>query len=116
MKQQRGITLISTLILGMVVAAGLVLALRLVPVYTEFFAVKGAFTKVITSTDSGAPAAQFRTAFQRYADIDDIKSVDPQTIIVDKDAGKVTMHVSYRREVALFGNAGLYFDFNVSSD
>lgn len=116
MKQQRGMTLISLLIVGVIVASALVLALRLVPVYTEMFAVKSAFTKVITSTDPSAPPAAFRNAFDRFADIDDIKSVDPQTIVVDKDGGKVTLHVGYRREVPLFHNIGLYFDFDVSSD
>ncbi len=116
MKRQSGISLISTLILGVLAMAVLVLGLRLVPVYTEYFAVKGAFTKVLTSTDPGAPLSQFRTAFQRFADIDDIKSVDPQTIVVEKEGGKASMHVSYRREVPLYGNTGLYFDFEVSSN
>lgn len=116
MKRQNGMTLLSLLIVGSFVMACLVLGLRLVPVYVEFFAVKKAFTKVITNTDPTAPASAFRAAFKKFAQIDDIDSIDPQTIGVSKDNGKVTLQVLYRREVSLFANIGLYFDFDVSSN
>lgn len=116
MTNQRGMTLISLLILGAVAASCLVVALKLVPVFTEYFAVKSAFTKVLSATDPGSSPAQFRSAFQKHASIDDIKSVDAQTISVTKDGGKVFLQVSYRREVPLAANFGLYFDFDVSSN
>lgn len=116
MKRQKGMTLLSLLIVGSFVMACLVLGLRLVPVYVEYFAVKKAFTKVITNTDPTAPASAFRSSFQKFAQIDDIDSIDPQTIGVSKDSGRVSLQVSYRREVPLFANLGLYFDFDVSSN
>lgn len=116
MSKQRGMTLISLLIVGALVAGCLVLVLKVVPVYTEYFAVKSAFTKVLTSTDSSAPPSQFRAAFLRYAEIDNITSVDPQTISVNQEGGAVSMQVSYRREVPVAAHIGLYFDFDVSSN
>jgi hypothetical protein len=116
MKQERGMTLISLLIVGSLAMSCVVLGLKLVPVYSEFFAVKKAFSKVVSSADPTAPAATFRAAFQRFAQVDDIHSIDPQTIGVSKDSGKVSLQVSYRREVPLFANVGLYFDFDVSSN
>lgn len=116
MKHQRGMTLLSTLIVGMLAAACLIVGLKLVPVYVEFFAVKKAFAKVISNTDPAAPASAFRASFAKFAQIDDIHSVDPQTIAVSKDSGKVSLEVSYRREVPLVANLGLYLDFDVSSN
>ncbi|MDQ7988124.1 MAG: DUF4845 domain-containing protein [Candidatus Dactylopiibacterium sp.] len=116
MKRQRGLTLISTLIVGMLAAACLVVGFKLIPVFTEYFAVKSAFAKIVSSQDQNATPGQIRSAFQRYADIDDIKNVDPQTLLIDKDGGKIRLHVNYRREVALFANTGLYFDFEITSN
>lgn len=115
-QQQRGLSLISTLIVGIFIAAVLILGLKLVPVYTEFFGVKKAFSSVIRDTDVQSPASTFRNNFMKYAQIDDITSVDPQTIVVTKDNGRASMSVDYRKEIALFANVSLVFDFSVSSD
>jgi len=115
MNRQRGLSLVSALIVGVILMAGLVLGLKVVPVYAEYFAVKKAFTKVISTTDVAAPATEFRNAFQRFADVDDITSVDRQTIEVIKDNGKAQMHVEYNRTVKLFGHVSLLFEFSIDS-
>ncbi|MEC5388252.1 DUF4845 domain-containing protein [Uliginosibacterium sp. H3] len=114
-KQQRGLSILSTLIVGGFIGAALILGLKLVPVYTEFFAVKKAFDKVVRDIDPQSPATAFRNAFQKYAQIDDISSVDPQTIVVTKDSGKASMSADYQRTVPLFANVSLIFDFSVAS-
>ncbi|MFA9438520.1 DUF4845 domain-containing protein [Uliginosibacterium sp. sgz301328] len=115
MKRQKGLTLISTLIVGLVLLAALLLALKLVPVYNEFFSVKKAFNNVVRSVDVSSPPSAFRSAFQRYQEVDDIESVDPETIVVTKENGKAYLSVDYQRKVKLFGNVSLLFDFSVGS-
>ncbi|GAA5168245.1 DUF4845 domain-containing protein [Viridibacterium curvum] len=115
-RKQSGLTLVSTLIVGMFLVAALMLGLKLVPVFTEYSAVKGAFKSIISSTDVQQSATVFRNAFAKYAQINDINSVDPQTIVVTKEDGRAYLSVDYRREVELFGNCGLYFDFSVASE
>jgi hypothetical protein len=115
MKRQRGLSLISTLIVGAILMAALLLAFKLVPVFNEYFAVRKGFNNVVSSVDAAAAPAEFRNAFSKQAQIDDITSVDPKSIQVEKNSGKVSLQVSYRREVPLFANVSLVFDFNVSS-
>lgn len=115
MKKQRGLSLISTLIVGAFLMAALMLGLKLVPVYTEYFAVKKAFNNVVSSLDSAAAPSEYRSAFSKYAQVDDISSVDPKAIQVSKEGGKTVLQISYRREVPLVANASLVFDFDVSS-
>lgn len=114
-QRQHGLSLISALIVGVMAMAALILGLKIVPVYAEYFAVKKAFTKVITATDIGAPPSEYRTAFQRFADIDGITSVERDTIDVVKEGGHASMHVKYSRTVKLFGPASLLFEFSVDS-
>ncbi|MDO6388257.1 MULTISPECIES: DUF4845 domain-containing protein [Uliginosibacterium] len=116
MKKQQGMTLISLAIVGTLIAACLVVGLKLVPVFSEYFAVQKAFNKVVATVDPAAPPSNFRTAFARFTEVDAIRSVDPQTVVVDKNNGKVSLQVSYRREVPLVANVGLYLDFDVSSN
>ncbi|HSD36127.1 MAG TPA: DUF4845 domain-containing protein [Rhodocyclaceae bacterium] len=115
-RKQSGLSILSTLIVGGFIAAALILGLKLVPVYTEFFAVKKAFNNVVKNTDPQAPATVFRQSFSKYAQIDDISSVDPQTIVVTKDSGRASLSADYQRTVPLFANVSLIFDFSVASD
>ncbi|MFT4173142.1 MAG: DUF4845 domain-containing protein [Rhodocyclaceae bacterium] len=115
MKRQTGLTLISTLIVGLVLLAGLLLLLKLVPVYNEYFAVRKAFNNVVKSVDVSSPPSAFRSAFQRYTEVDDIESVDPETIVVTKQNGKAALSVDYQRQVKLFANVSLLFDFSVAT-
>lgn len=115
MRRQNGLSLISTLIVGVILVATLILGFRLIPVYNEYFSVKKAFAGVIASTDPAAPTSSFRSAIQRYKEVEDMPSVDVQSVLVSKDNGVTSLQVSYRRELPLFANVGLYFDFDVKS-
>lgn len=115
MKRQKGLSLISTAIIGILLIAVLILGFKMVPVYNEYFGVKKAFNSVVAETDPTSPPAVFRQAFKRFKDVGDLDSIDPQAIDVTKDSGRVTMQVSYRRELPLFANVGLYFNFDVSA-
>ena len=114
-RKQSGLTLMSTLLVGAFLAATLILGLKLVPVFTEYFAVKSAFAKVIRDTNVTSPPSTFRSAFRRYADVDDIDSVDAELIVVSKSNGKASMAIDYERRVKLFANASLVLSFSVDT-
>ena len=114
-RKQSGLTLMSTLLVGVFLASVLMLGLKLVPVFTEYYAVKSAFTKVLRDTDVTSPPSTFRNAFSRYADVDDIESVDAELIVVSKNNGKASMAIDYERRVKLFANASLVMNFSVDT-
>lgn len=111
MKKQRGLTLISTLIVGLFILAGLLLGLKLVPVFNEYFGVKKSLNTIVKNVDPSSPPADFRRAFSKQAEIDDFSAVDPQALVVTKSSGGVLLSIEYRREVPLFANVSLVFDF-----
>lgn len=115
MKRQKGLSLISTFIIGIFLIAVLILGFKMIPVYNEYFGVKKAFNSVVMETDPMSPPGAFRSAFQRFKDVNDLDSVDTQAIEITKDSGHVTLHIAYRRELPLFANVGLYFNFDVSA-
>lgn len=115
MKKQRGLTLISTLIVGIFLVAALLLGLKLVPVFNEYFGAKKALNTIVQQTDPTSPPAAFRNAFSKQADIDDFTNIDPQALVVTKSNGKVGLSVDYERRVPLFANVSLVFEFSLSA-
>jgi hypothetical protein len=89
------------------------LAMRLAPAYIEFFAIKKALNGVASERRGGGQAsvADIRRAFDARAAIDDFTAVKGADLEITKEGGEVVIGASYRKEVALFGNLGIYIDF-----
>ena len=110
-KHQRGVSLGGLMVvLFILVIVGLV-GMKVVPAYLEFSAIKGAIKKVSGGTNPG----DIRKAFDAAAAVDDFTSVKGSDLEITKEGGQVVVRASYRREVPLFMNLGLYFDFAASS-
>ena len=114
MKRQQGFGLVSTAIIGVIAIFVLLLGFKLVPVFTEYLAIKKAFNSAVTEVPGDAAIGDFRRAFQRYSDVNDITSLRPEDLEITRDSGVVTIEASYERRVSLFANAALVLTFNVS--
>lgn len=113
-KRQRGISLIGTLIIAVFVIGSIILVMRTVPVYNEYFSVKKALTAVVSSGDAQSPET-LRNAFQRRADVDDIDSVKPADLDISKDGNRYVVAAQWERRVPLVANIALVFSFSASS-
>ena len=112
-KHQRGLSLISTLILGVILMGAIILTMRCVPVYNEYFTVKSSLFK-IGSSGSDSPEA-IRSAFQRQADVGDISSVTPKDLDIIKENGRFVISAQWERRVPLVANVSLVFAFQATS-
>ena len=116
MKLQRGLSLNTLMVGGAVLALASLLAMKAIPPWIEYGnlmkAVKG------TASDSGlkdASVKQVRAAFEKRADMDDVKSVAPADLEITKEAGELVISFAYTKKIPLFGNTSLVFDFEASS-
>lgn len=115
-KTQSGLSLIGVLLLGAILAAILLVGLRLVPVLSEYFGVKRAITAVAGSADpQTATVSQLRAAFAKRAMVDDITSVNASDLDITKDNGQIVISVDYSRKVPLVSNVSLLLEFSASS-
>ena len=113
-KHQYGISL-SGLIMGCVILIALaMLGLKLAPSYIEFFAIKKAVI-AIAQERGGGSVAEIRKAFDSRATIDDITSIKAADLEVTKEGGQVVINASFRKEIPLAGNVGVYINFLASS-
>jgi len=114
--RQQGITLMGLIIGAFVLVFAALLAMKLVPSYLEYFSIKKALTGIAQETRGrGATVADVRRAFENRSAIDNISSVHPSTLEISKQGNDLLITASYRKEVPLFANIGVYIDFTASS-
>ncbi len=102
--------------MGLVLGLGLVVivaifALKLIPLYMEYYKAKAAIEAIAADRTRTASVSEVRKAFDARATIDDIATVTGADLEVTKEGGEVVIGFSYRKEVPLFGNVGLFVDF-----
>lgn len=113
--RQRGLSLISVMIVGGLLAFVLLIAFRTVPAINEYMAVERIVKLVAEEGDGGATLTEMRRSFDRRGEIDDVSSVTGADLTISKIAGKVVVEAEYSRKVPVAGNVSLLFDFQVSS-
>jgi Domain of unknown function (DUF4845) len=110
-QQQRGMTFIGLLFVGILLAfAGVTLA-QVVPTYIEYMAVQ----KAVQKASSGTTVAEVRSTFDKAAQIDDIASISGKDLDIGKQGDRVVVSFDYSREIHLFGPAYLVMKYTGSS-
>ena len=89
------------------------LGLKVGPKYMEYFTIKDAITAIANSGESSP--AEIRKSFDLRQAIDNMPSVKPSDLVISTESGRVVISVTYRKEIPLFANVGLYIDFQASS-
>ncbi len=92
-----------------------IFSLKLIPAYIEYYKAKAAIEAIAADRTKTASVNEVRKAFDARATIDDIATVKAEDLEITKEGGDVVIGFSYRKEVQLFGNVGLFVDFVGSS-
>ncbi|MCL4471603.1 MAG: DUF4845 domain-containing protein [Sulfuricella sp.] len=116
MKKQRGATLVGMLFIAGLVVAGAILAAKLVPAYLEFMSVKKILNAMATSGDLKTMSPkELRASFEKRADIDNIRSVKQDDLIIERAGNEATVSVDYAVKVPIAANISACLDFSAST-
>lgn len=107
-RRQAGLGLISLIFIGLIIVALLIIGAKLVPAITEYLAIEKAI-KQIRIEASTVP--ELRKAFDRYAVIDDIKSISAKDLDITKESDKIVISYSYSYQIPIADNVRLVIDF-----
>jgi len=107
--RQRGLSLISLLFVGLIAVFLLAIGAKTVPALVEYFAIERAVQKV---ANEGQTVRDIRAAFDRYATIDDIKSVTGKDLDITKDSDRVVVTYAYSYSVPILDNVRIVIDFS----
>lgn len=112
---QHGVSLISTLIIGCLLAFVLFIGFRCIPVFNEYFALQRVVKTLATEANGGATPTDVRRSFERFAYTDDIVSVRGADLRITRTGGAAIVETAYERKVPIAGNVSLLFEFYVTS-
>ncbi|MEI6321166.1 MAG: DUF4845 domain-containing protein [Pseudomonadota bacterium] len=107
--RQRGLSLFSLLVLGVVLVFGALLTMKVFPTALEYVAIKRA---VVKARNEGSDPAAIRSVFERAAAIEDITSISSKDLQI-KRRGDTDYEVSfaYEKRIPLIGPAWLLLDY-----
>jgi beta-lactam-binding protein with PASTA domain len=106
--QQRGMSFVGLLIVGVVVACTFVIGAQVAPTVIEYQAI----VKAAKKSQDGSTVPEVRSIFDKAAQIDDIKSITGKDLAVTKNGDKTVVQFEYNREIPLFGPAFLLLKYN----
>lgn len=110
-RQQRGLTFLSLVVVGTVLALAGLVAAQVFPTYLEYMAVQ----KAVKKAAAGATVAEVRSIFDKAAAIDDIRTITGKDLTVGKAGDQVVVSFDYVREIHLAGPAWLTMKYQGSS-
>ena len=114
MKNQRGVAISGLLVWGILIALVAVLGMKVGPEYLDYYKI----LKSVKSISGGAASQtvpEIRAAYDKYADVNYIKTLKGTDLDISKDSGGVVIAFSYERRIPLFYNVSLVIDFEGSS-
>lgn len=113
---QRGLTLISLLIVGIFLVLAFVGVAKVVPTLVEYWNVKKVLSVMASQGElRSTTAPDIRKAFDRRAVIDDITSITGKDLEIRKNGDLMAVAFRYEKRVHLFHNVSLLFDFQGST-
>ncbi|MGP1676371.1 MAG: DUF4845 domain-containing protein [Burkholderiales bacterium] len=112
---QRGVSVLVIFLIGVVLALGAIGAMKIGPAYTDFATAKSAIVAIAASEGRASSVNEIRRAFDRRAEIDNIKAVTSGDLEIGKDGGDVVISFAYAQKIPLFANVSLLIDFAAST-
>lgn len=109
-RKQKGISLMGLIFALFVVVVLALFGMKVLPAYLEYATAKGTIEAIARDPGANTPQA-VRNAFDARAQIDNITAIKPADLEITKEGNQMVIGFAYRKEVQLFNNVGLYFDF-----
>jgi cell division protein FtsL len=116
-RQQRGLTLIGLVLWGIILVFIALLAMKLIPAYTEYFTIQKILRDIgndpnLKSMSNG----EIRDKFSKRAMVDNINTIKATDLEIGRDGGQTVVSAEYQFQTPLVGNVSLLVDFSASSD
>ena len=107
--RQRGLSLVSLIFVGVVAILLLTIGFKVVPSLIEYLAIDRAVQHI---KNEGSTVREIRSAFDRYATIDDIKSITGKDLDITKDADRIVVSYAYSYSIPVIDNVRIVIDFS----
>ena len=106
--KQRGISLVSLILVLAILGFVGMIAAQVFPTYTEFRSVKAAAEKAKTA---GTTPAEIKSSFDKSAEVNYITSIKGSDLVITREESGVEVSFAYEKKVHLFGPASLLMEY-----
>ena len=117
MTRQKGVTLTGMIMVSIILILVLLLAFKIVPVYTEYYAIEKQL-KVMTQDPkirANPSRGAVDGAWAARASVDNLNSMSGDQIVITREGDQLVFSGAYSVKVPLFKNVAACFDFAPSS-
>ena len=116
LKQQRGLTLISMVVVCVLLIFVALVGIKVAPQVIEFVAVtKSVKATAMDPASRTATVAAIRESFNKRKSIDNVTAIDGSDLDVTKEGNEVVITFAYTKKIPLYGPVSLAIDFEGSS-
>lgn len=113
-EKQKGLTFLSTLLLLIVIGFFAYLAIKLIPIYLEYFNVSSSLNSLASEESQGLGVGELRDRFMKRLQINDVKHVDRRNVKITRDGPAHVVAVKYEVREQFYGNLYLLVIFDDS--
>ena len=111
--KQAGISLTGLILVLAVIGVIAVFALKLLPTYFEYSAVKEA---IVRAKEAGGTPREMQVAFDKNAGMNNVTAVKGSDLTITRDDGETQVSFAYEKRVPLVGNVSLVIDYAGTTD
>lgn len=110
--KQRGLTLVGFIMVLVLVVMGAYLAMRIVPMYSEYYSVRSSFDKLANEEGlARSPTGEVRSRIGRLFNVSYVDSVESKDVQIDRSRSGVVMSIEYEKRAPIVGNMSVVAEF-----
>ncbi len=115
-KRQRGIGFFPLILIFALAGAAVLLALKIIPAYIDYFAIKRIVQAMATSEEvKSGSVAEIKRSFERRIVVDYATAITSDDLDVSKEGNETIVRAAWTQRIPLFANYTLLIDFAVST-
>ena len=111
--KQQGISLTGLILVLMVLGVFALLAIKIVPSYLEFRAVRDG---IVRAKAAGGSIPEMRQAFDKFAEVNNVEAVRGRDLDISRDGANPEISFAYEKRIPLTGRATLVIDYDGTTD
>jgi type II secretory pathway pseudopilin PulG len=111
--KQCGMSLTGLILVLIVLGLFALLAIKIVPSYLEFRAVRDG---MLRARAAGGSVAEMRQTFDKFAEVNNVDAIRGRDLVISRDAGTPVISFAYEKRIPLTGRATLVIDYDGTTD
>ena len=111
--KQQGISLTGLILVLMVLGVFALLAIKIVPSYLEFRAVRDGMAR---AKAAGGSVSEMRQAFDKSSEINNIDAIRGRDLVISNEGGSPQISFAYEKRIPLTARATLVIDYDGTTD